>query len=66
MATNNNTTSHNNENISPDGKYERTTDKLGEGAFKQVFKAVDTEEGITVAWNEVDIQALPASEKKRV
>ena len=39
------------ENISPDGKYERMETKLGEGAFKQVYKAVDTEEGVTVAWN---------------
>ena len=54
------------DSISPDGKYERLKEKLGEGAFKQVYKAVDTEEGVTVAWNEVDIQALPKTEKKRV
>lgn len=54
------------DSISPDGKYERLKEKLGEGAFKQVYKAVDTEEGVTVAWNEVDIQALPKTEKKRI
>ena len=54
------------DSISPDGKYERLKEKLGEGAFKQVYKAVDTEEGVTVAWNEADIQALPKTEKKRV
>ena len=34
------------DSISPDGKYERLKEKLGEGAFKQVYKAVDTERAL--------------------
>jgi WNK lysine deficient protein kinase len=39
---------------------------LGRGAFKDVYKAFDSDTGITVAWNEVNITPLPASEKRRV
>lgn len=39
---------------------------LGEGAFKKVFKAFDTQEGVEVAWNDVSITGLPKSERSRV
>lgn len=52
--------------FSPDEKFERLDDTLGTGAFKKVYKAIDTQEGTTVAWNEIDIQALPKPEKDRV
>ena len=36
------------------------------GAFKSVYKAYDSSEGIEVAWNVVKIRTLGANMKKRV
>jgi serine/threonine protein kinase len=52
--------------LSPDGQFERSEEQLGEGSFKRVYKAIDTQEGTTVAWNEVDIEAVQKSEKRRI
>ena len=41
-------------------------EKIGEGAFKQVYRAYDTSEGIEVAWNVVKIRTLGQNMKKRV
>ena len=40
------------------GRYERFNVKLGEGAFKRVYKAFDTFEQIDVAWNIIDLSSI--------
>lgn len=52
--------------VSPDGRYERFDERLGTGAYKEVWLAYDTETGKEVAWNTVEIRRLPAAEKKRI
>ncbi|GIQ84753.1 hypothetical protein KIPB_006306 [Kipferlia bialata] len=39
---------------------------IGRGSFKTVFKAMDNDEGIEVAWNEVFIGTLDADEVERL
>ncbi|KAJ0409086.1 hypothetical protein P43SY_002220 [Pythium insidiosum] len=51
---------------SPRGRYIRFDIRLGTGAYKTVYKAYDTDQGIDVAWNAIDIGVLPASEKTRI
>lgn len=51
---------------SPDGRYVRFDEKLGNGAYKEVFLAYDTETGKEVAWNTVNLARLPPTEKKRI
>lgn len=41
-------------------------EKLGSGAYKEVFLAYDTETGKEVAWNTVTLARLPPNEKKRI
>lgn len=43
----------------PTGRYERSSEVLGRGAFKQVYRAYDTETGLEVAWNQL-IDAIPS------
>ncbi|RHY28794.1 hypothetical protein DYB32_005700 [Aphanomyces invadans] len=40
--------------------------RLGTGAYKTVYKAYDVNQGIDVAWNAIDIGALPHGEKARI
>jgi serine/threonine protein kinase len=51
---------------SPDGRYLRFDEKLGNGAFKEVYLSYDTETGKEVAWNTVELRRLPANEKRRI
>ncbi|CAK4764928.1 unnamed protein product [Aphanomyces euteiches] len=51
---------------SPRGIYIRFEKKLGTGAYKTVYKAYDVDQGIDVAWNAIDIGALPHGEKARI
>ncbi|KAF0694362.1 Aste57867_14773 [Aphanomyces stellatus] len=51
---------------SPRGIYVRFEQKLGTGAYKTVYKAYDIDQGIDVAWNAIDIGALPHGEKARI
>eukprot|EP00961_Rhodomonas_salina_P276439 3734752-Rhodomonas_salina.1 len=48
----------------PDGRYHRYKEKLGEGSFKSVYKAFDSEMGIEVAWNQVKIKGRLFGEAK--
>ena len=50
----------------PTGRFGRTTELLGRGTYKNVFKAFDEEEGMDVAWNQVKVHGLPAAEKQRL
>lgn len=43
---------------SPKGRYVRFNEKLGEGAFKKVYRGWDTKNGVEVAWNAVKMSAL--------
>jgi WNK lysine deficient protein kinase len=51
---------------SPGGRYVRFMEKLGSGASKDVFRAYDTQEGIEVAWNVVNLSGVPKSERNRI
>ena len=51
---------------SPDGRYVRFDEKLGTGAYKNVYLAYDTETGKEVAWNSIDMKRLPEPEKRRI
>lgn len=49
----------------PSGRYSRFAQLLGRGAFKQVYKAFDEEEGTEVAWNQVRVNDLISSKEER-
>ena len=52
---------------SPQGRYEnKFNSKLGSGAYKDVWRAYDTNEGKEVAWNVVKLSRIPPGERKRV
>ena len=47
-------------------RYIRFHEKLGSGAYKDVYRAYDTIEGIEVAWNLVTLKGIPKIEKARI
>ncbi|EKX35621.1 hypothetical protein GUITHDRAFT_158726 [Guillardia theta CCMP2712] len=49
----------------PDGRYQRYTKQLGQGAYKTVYKAFDSDTGLEVAWNQVQIGKLEGEAKKQ-
>eukprot|EP01084_Bolivina_argentea_P038503 71195_1 len=51
---------------SPQGRYLRYPEKLGFGQYKDVYRAYDTQEGIEVAWNAVNLNNLPKQERLRI
>ena len=51
---------------SPTGRYIRFSERLGKGAFKTVYRGIDTYEMREVAWNTVNISNIPKKEKKRI
>lgn len=51
---------------SPGGRYVRFVEKLGSGAYKDVYRAYDTIEGIEVAWNQVTLAGIPKADKIRI
>jgi WNK lysine deficient protein kinase len=51
---------------SPDGRYIRYDSKLGDGAYKAVWLAYDTELGIEVAWCLVETKKIPPRERERI
>jgi len=50
----------------PSGRFERYPQSLGKGAFKQVFKAFDSEEGIEVAWNQLRLDNFNQRDVHRI
>ena len=52
--------------VSPDGRYVRFEEKLGSGAYKEVYLCYDTETGKECAWNTVQLGRIPESEKRRI
>lgn len=51
---------------SPGGRYLRFSEKLGSGAYKEVYRAYDTSEGIEVAWNVVHLSGVPKAERQYI
>ncbi|GBG34492.1 Serine/threonine-protein kinase WNK [Hondaea fermentalgiana] len=51
---------------SPTGRYVRFNDLLGEGAFKKVYRAYDTTQGVEVAWNQVKVSRMSPAARQRV
>lgn len=51
---------------SPAERYIRFKEKLGSGAYKDVYRAYDTIEGIEVAWNVVKLYGVPKAERVRI
>jgi len=51
---------------SPQGRYVRLETRLGAGAYKDVWRAYDSIEGIEVAWNVVKLSRIPKTERKRI
>lgn len=51
---------------SPQGRYVKLETRLGAGAYKDVWRAYDTLEGIEVAWNVVKLSRIPPGERKRI
>jgi len=51
---------------SPGGRYLRFNERLGSGAYKDVYRAYDTAEGIEVAWNLVKLSGVPAADRARI
>jgi hypothetical protein len=41
--------------LDPSGRFERFAVCLGKGAYKEVYKAFDQEEGVEVAWNQLRV-----------
>ena len=52
---------------SPNGqRYVKLDVLLGSGAYKDVWRAYDTREGIEVAWNVIKLKRIPVNDRKRV
>ena len=51
---------------SPTGRYVRFNELLGEGSFKKVYLAYDTQQGVEVAWNMVKVSNLKKSAQQRI
>ncbi|KAA8497877.1 putative serine/threonine-protein kinase WNK2 [Porphyridium purpureum] len=50
----------------PTGRFTRTNEMLGRGAYKYVYKAFDNQEALEVAWNKLDIDRLSKLELSKV
>ncbi|KAG0369461.1 Serine/threonine-protein kinase wnk1 [Gamsiella multidivaricata] len=50
----------------PTGRFQRLNDILGEGAYKNVYRAFDQEEGVEVAWNQLRIDHLTKKEAQKI
>ncbi|KAI8586845.1 hypothetical protein BDZ88DRAFT_269849 [Geranomyces variabilis] len=50
----------------PTGRFEKYNEVLGKGAYKDVFKGFDTEEGMEVAWNQLRVDHLLKREAQRI
>ena len=51
---------------SPKGRFKRFHEELGRGAYKIVYKGVDHETGLEIAWNQISLTKLPASDRARI
>ena len=51
---------------SPKGRFNRFYEELGRGAYKIVYKGVDTETGRMIAWNVVNLRSLSKQDRIRI
>ena len=51
---------------SPTGRYSRTSEEIGKGVYKTVFKAIDNNDGSEVAWAIITTKGLKTIEKRRI
>lgn len=47
-------------------RYVRFNVRLWHGAYKEVWKSYDTNEGVEVAWNTLSLKNIPRQDKKRI
>lgn len=52
--------------ISPKGRFARSHEELGRGAYKIVYKGIDNQTGNEVAWNTVQLSKLPKADQVRI
>ena len=45
--------------VSPNGRFNKFDIEIGRGSFKTVYKGLDTETGVAVAWCELQVCVLP-------
>lgn len=50
----------------PSGRFEKFSTSLGKGAYKDVFKAFDQEEGVEVAWNQLRLENLGPKDVEQI
>ena len=50
----------------PTQRFECSTDLLGHGAYKAVYKAFDNEEGVEVAWNELKMHNISETNAEKI
>ncbi|KAK3825618.1 MAG: kinase-like domain-containing protein [Benniella sp.] len=50
----------------PQGRFQRLNEVLGKGAYKLVYRAIDQEEGVEVAWNQLRIDHLTKKEAQKI
>ena len=52
--------------VSPNGRFNKFDIEIGRGSFKTVYKGLDTETGVAVAWCELQVCPLNPSPSLRV
>ncbi|KAL1925098.1 uncharacterized protein VTP21DRAFT_4752 [Calcarisporiella thermophila] len=57
---------HNVVETDPTGRFERYAESLGKGAYKEVYKAFDQEEGVEVAWNQLRVDHMNRKDAKKI
>ena len=50
---------------SPDGRFLKYAEEIGRGSFKTVYRGLDTDSGVAVAWCELQEKKLSKEERKR-
>ena len=45
--------------VSPNGRFNKFDIEIGRGSFKTVYKGLDTETGVAVAWCELQVCLFP-------
>jgi WNK lysine deficient protein kinase len=52
--------------ISPKGRFNRFNEELGRGAYKIVYRGVDNETGMEIAWNVINLRRLSKYDRVRI
>ncbi|XP_060534370.1 serine/threonine-protein kinase Wnk [Cylas formicarius] len=51
--------------VSPDGRFFKYEEEIGRGSFKTVYRGLDTQTGVAVAWCELQEKKLNKTERQR-